>query len=80
MRRIDLAHVLLSQEAVAGWQETAKRAARVAASLGIDPATIPDEQAGILRNGSLKIYVVMDGVEVSMIVPPEQWSHRMPQN
>jgi len=80
MRRIDLSEVLLSPEAVAGWQETAKRAAIVAHALGIDPKIIPDEQAGILRNGSLKIYVRINGVEVSMEVPPAQWQMRMPPN
>lgn len=80
MRRIDLSLVLLSPEAVAEWQETARKAATVAVSLGIEPSAIPDEQAGILRNGSLKIYVQIDGVEVSMIVPPAQWQHRLPRN
>jgi hypothetical protein len=80
MRKIDLSLVLLSPAAVAAWQETAKRAALVAAALEIPASSIPIEQAGILRNGSLKIYIVIDNVEVSMIVPPEQWQHRMPQN
>jgi hypothetical protein len=47
----------------------------------IDPRTVPDEQAGILKDGTLKIFVrVSEGVEVSMIVPPDQWAYRMPNN
>lgn len=68
MRKINLDDILLSPETVAGVAGDCK-----ASRNGCNPATIPDEQAGILRNGSLKIYVAVDGVEVSMIVPSEQW-------
>ena len=81
MKLIDLSDVLLSAEAVVRWQKAAERIAPVALKLGISPEKIPDEQAGILRNGNLKIFVPLSGgVEVSMEVPAKQWSMRMPKN
>jgi hypothetical protein len=76
LRRIDLSHTLLSPETLARWQEVSSRVvALIAERLALDPATIPDERAGVLRNGSLKIFVSLAladcGIEISITVPPE---------
>lgn len=80
MRKIDLSLVLLSPAAVAGWREVAKKAATLLPA-GIDFASIPDEQAGILRNGNLIIFVEIEGVRVvSLEISASEWTYRMPQN
>jgi len=76
LRRIQLDNVLLSPRIVAAWEQQAKRAARAFAVMGIDPRSIPDEQAGVLRNGNLKIYATRPDVEISLEAPPSEWSER----
>jgi hypothetical protein len=81
MKQIDLDEVLLSADAIMRWQEIIKQAARSVAAMQIDPRTVTDEQAELLKDGTLKIFVVVsEDIEVSMTVPRDQWAYRMPNN
>jgi hypothetical protein len=81
LKKIDLDEIILTPTAFQAWEQKAAQAAQIMSLLGIPASSIPDEEAGILRNGNLKIYVkIPGGVEVSMEVPKEHWSYRMPKN
>ncbi len=76
---IDLDDVLLSEVAVAAWQELARRVveAMLVADIVIDTQSIPDERTRVETDGSLTIYVVVPGLgEVSMTILPEQWARK----
>lgn len=79
--KISLDKILLSERAVVEWQKVAYAKALKLARMGVDPRTIPDEEAEILQDGSLRIYVELPtGETADMIVPPQEWALRLPQN
>lgn len=72
---IDLDNLLLSPAVYRSWSSIATREAERLRAMGVDRASIPDERARALPDGSLTIFVRLpDGSEVSMRVPPEHWA------
>lgn len=81
MRKVPLENLLLSENAVNEWYMYAAAEAVRLAREGIDPSSIPDEEAEILPDGSLRIFVKISfDKELSMVVPPGEWAWRMPEN
>lgn len=66
---IDLDHVLLTREAVLAYHVFAQRIALALKEIGEleDSSTIPDEQAQILPDGSLEIFVDLPSEKISRI-------------
>lgn len=67
--------VLLSTDAVRQWHKLVKAVSESGALSGCKPEEIPDEDARILNNGDLEIFVKLpNNKEITMIVPKEEWS------
>lgn len=79
---IDLDNVMLSAEAAAAWQEMASRMSLALGQLqalgrSIRSEDIPDEQGQIEEDGSLTIFVEIEGIlSVSMPIPPDHWARK----
>ena len=72
-----LDRVLLSRAAYEAWLD----AVATTDLAGIDPVSVPDEQARPISNGRLKIWVTLpDGREVSLILQPSEWAWRVPEH
>ena len=77
---VDLADMLISSAAFHTYHEFADRVARLLVQLGIDPKSIPDEQARLEGDGSLTVFVVVPNFgEVAMSIPAGQWAWRQRQ-
>ncbi|MBI3952722.1 MAG: hypothetical protein HY336_02075 [Candidatus Doudnabacteria bacterium] len=73
-REIDLDEVMLSIETVRGWLAKVRESGPLLK--GLDPEEIPDERCRVNDDGSLTIFVVLPGGEVSMDVSRSHWTYR----
>ncbi|RME81251.1 MAG: hypothetical protein D6775_14040 [Caldilineae bacterium] len=73
-----LDNVLLSKRAYDAWLLFAQQQAARLASEGVHASAISDEMAEALPDGSLKIWVTVGEEEISMLIPPEEWSWKNP--
>ena len=79
----DLALVNVGAAFYQAWNILARQAVKDMAARGekFDPEEIPDEQGRLETDGSLTIFVVLpNGEEMSLRVPPDQWSWRFPES
>lgn len=65
--------VMLSQNAVTRWAETARAAVM---QRELNPASIPDEDCEVLENGELRIFCQLATGEIiaDMLVPATEWA------
>ncbi len=80
---IDLGLVNIATDVYQAWNILARRVVKDLAARGVkfDPEEIPDEQGRLEDDGSLTVFAVLpNGEEVSLRVPPGQWSWRFPEN
>jgi len=77
---ISLDEVNISPAAYEAWQEIVERIDEILPSLEIAPSDIPNEKTRIENDGSLTIFVTLPIGEVSLRVPPHQWTYRFPKN
>ncbi len=72
---VDLDDLLLAPSVVMDWHAACER--EMEKLEGFDPSTIPDEQAEILDDGRLRVFVEMDGdVLMERVYPPGSWARR----
>lgn len=64
-----LDRVDLTPAAVSAWHQMVQRVVALPLKV-VDPREIPDEQAEVMEDGSLRLFV--RGL-VSMTIPPEHW-------
>ena len=73
--RVDLDMLLLAPWVVADWIAHARQGAAKARKLGIKPSEIPDEEAEIMKDGSLRMFVqVGEHVLLERTYPPGSWA------
>jgi hypothetical protein len=71
----NLDDVLLTEAAVAAYEEFALRVAQVLAATYGASLQIPDEQCEEMESGSLRIFVTLpNGTESSMEIPKGDWA------
>ena len=83
MKIVDLDLVNISPSVYWAWNKLARQAVKNMAARGVRfrPEEIPDEAGRLETDGSLIIFVALPGgEEVSLRVPPDEWSWRFPEN
>ena len=68
-----LDRILLSPRVVAEYHGFAREIAKQLSD--VHPATVPDEQARVLDNGSLEIFVFINGKKYSFVVEKDDWAY-----
>jgi hypothetical protein len=68
--------IRLTPEAYQAWVARSRQAARRMQDLAIDPRDVPQEQAWVLDDGSLRIFVDVPVLgRVDLVIGPDEWTY-----